>query len=136
VLSPESETPPSETNILAVLAAQERYVLELKEELTKAEADLKTLKKHYALHEASKRRNDVRKITALQPVNTLIDISSDKEDEDGSNTWMQREMERRRAHSEKSLVDRVTYELCRFCRPTRLPPPPSPSHSIFKKTSL
>jgi hypothetical protein len=117
VLSPESETPPSETNILAVLAAQERYVLELKEELTKAEADLKTLKKHYALHEASKRRNDVRKITALQPVNTLIDISSDKEDEDGSNTWMQREMERRKAlHTSTKSSQRKVFSGSRHLR--------------------
>lgn len=95
VLSPDADS--SEPNILAVLAAQERYVLELKEELNKAEADLKTLKKHYALHEANKRRNDVRKVAQLQPVNTLIDLSPDKEDEDGSNSWMQREMERRKA---------------------------------------
>jgi hypothetical protein len=97
VHSPESETPPSD--ILAVLAAQERYVLELKDELKKAEADLHTLKKYYAVHEANKRRNDTRKVTQLQPVNTLIDISSDneKEDEDGSNMWMQKEMERRKA---------------------------------------
>jgi hypothetical protein len=100
ILSPESENPPSDAEFLAVLAAQERYVLELKEELTKAEADLKTLKKHYALHEANKRRNDVRKVAQLQPVNTLIDITPDneKEDEDGSSsTWVQKEMERRKA---------------------------------------
>jgi hypothetical protein len=99
VLSPESETPPSETEILGFLAAQERYVLELKEELSKAEADLQTLKKHYANHEANKRRNSARKVAQLQPVNTLIDITSDneKEDEGGSNTSMQKEMERRKA---------------------------------------
>jgi hypothetical protein len=99
VLSPESEMPPSETEILGVLAAQERYVLELKEELSKAETDLKMLKKHYANHEANKRRNDNRKVAQLQPVNTLIDITSDneKEDESGSTTPMQKEMERRKA---------------------------------------
>jgi hypothetical protein len=139
VLSPESETAPSETNILAVLAAQERYVLELKEELSKAEADLQTLKKHYALHEASKRRNDVRKVTALQPVNTLIDISSDKEDEDGSNTSMQREMERRKAlHTTTKSSQRKVFSGSRHLRtlsllsPTKdqstatLPPFPQP----------
>ncbi|KAH8805924.1 hypothetical protein F5884DRAFT_801112 [Xylogone sp. PMI_703] len=40
---------------LVALAAQERKVLELKEELNKAEADLQRLKKHWAIHEASKK---------------------------------------------------------------------------------
>jgi hypothetical protein len=117
VPSPDGTSSPSETNILAVLAAQERFVLELKEELTKAEADLKTLKKHYALHEANKRRNDVRKVAQLQPVNTLIDISSDHEDEDGSNTWMQREMERRKAlHTNTKSSQRKVFSGSRHLR--------------------
>jgi hypothetical protein len=96
--SPEAQPSPSENNILAVLAAQERYVLELKEELGKAEEDLKTLKKHYALHEANKRRNDVRKVAQLQPLNTtLANIDAAQDDEDGGNHWMHREMERRKA---------------------------------------
>lgn len=98
VLSPEPQPSSPETNILAVLAAQERYVLELREELGKAEEDLKTLKKHYALHEANKRRNDVRKVAQLQPLNTtLANIDAAHDDEDGGNLWMQREMERRKA---------------------------------------
>ncbi|KAJ4377569.1 hypothetical protein N0V83_000394 [Neocucurbitaria cava] len=98
VPSPEEPSTPSETSILAVLAAQERYVLELKEELNKAEADLRTLKKHYALHEAYKRRNEVRKVAQLQPLNTsLANVQPDQQDEDGSNLWMQKEMERRKA---------------------------------------
>ncbi|OSS46810.1 hypothetical protein B5807_08748 [Epicoccum nigrum] len=96
--SPDAQPSSPENNILAVLAAQERYVLELKEELSKAEEDLKTLKKHYALHEASKRRNDVRKMAQLQPLNTtLANIDAAQDDEDGSGVWMQREMERRKA---------------------------------------
>lgn len=88
----------AEPNILAVLAAQERYVLELKEELTKAEADLKTLKRHWALHEANKRRSHVRKVAQMQPVNTMfIDIQPEQDDDDGSNVSIQREMERRKA---------------------------------------
>lgn len=88
----------SETNILAVLAAQERYVLELKEELNKAEVDLRTLKKHYATHEASKRRIDSRKVAPMLPLNTsLANGQPDPADEEGSSLWMQREMERRKA---------------------------------------
>tara|TARA_R110002003_G_scaffold175_14_gene14286 strand:- start:989 stop:2851 length:1863 start_codon:yes stop_codon:yes gene_type:complete len=101
--SQDDVSTPSETNILAVLAAQERYVLELKEELNKAEADLQILKKHYASHEANKFRNDARKVAQLQPVKTsLIDLSPDQEDEDGSNTWMQKEMEQRKALARNS----------------------------------
>lgn len=95
--SPEEIASPSENNILAVLAAQERYVLELKDDLNKAEADLVTLKRHWANYEVNKRRNESRKVAQMQPVNTLIDISDDKDDQDGSNTWMQKEMERRKA---------------------------------------
>ncbi|KAH3912437.1 hypothetical protein HBH56_115080 [Parastagonospora nodorum] len=100
VLSPESETAPTEMSILAVLAAQERHVLELKEELTKAEADLQTLKGLYARQEATKFRSKERKAAPLQPVNTLIDITDDpeKEDEAGSTISLEKEtMERRKA---------------------------------------
>ncbi|CAI6304683.1 unnamed protein product [Periconia digitata] len=97
VPSPETLSTP-ETNLLAVVAAQERYVLELKEELGKAEQDLKTLKKHFATQEALKQRNEVRKVTQLQPLNTtLANYGSDQDDEDGSALWMQKEMERRKA---------------------------------------
>jgi hypothetical protein len=98
VLSPNSETAPSESNILADLAAQERYVLELKEELNKAEAELTNLKKHYALHEANKRHSTVRKVTQLQPLNTsLIDVIAGQDEVEGSPSWLQGEMERRKA---------------------------------------
>ncbi|KAK1910666.1 hypothetical protein P3342_008546 [Pyrenophora teres f. teres] len=98
VRSPEPVEAASETNILAVLAAQERYVLELKEELTKAEADLNLLKSQWTRHEAMKRRTDVRKVTALEPLNTALANSPPTQyDDDGSNLWMQKEMERRKS---------------------------------------
>jgi hypothetical protein len=100
LLSPESTSSSSSSpgSILAVLAAQERYVLELREELGKAEEDLKTLKKHYAQHEATKRRNDGRRISQLQPLNTsLANSPGDDTDDDTPGISMQREMERRRA---------------------------------------
>lgn len=97
--TPSPDATAAETNILNIIAAQERYVLELKEELTKAEQDLKTLKRHYATQEAVKVRNDLRKVTKLQPLNTtLANHGVDQpDDEDGSSTWMQKEMERRKA---------------------------------------
>lgn len=52
------------------MAAQERRVLELKEELQKAEVDLGKLKKQWAAHEAKKKRNEVRNAEQLQPIKT------------------------------------------------------------------
>ncbi|KAF2191806.1 hypothetical protein K469DRAFT_556420 [Zopfia rhizophila CBS 207.26] len=98
-ISPEIVSSPTEGNFLAVLAAQERRVLELKEELLKAEDDLKNLKRHWATHEAVKKRNEGRKITQLQPLNTALANypGQDDDDPDGSTLWLQREMERRKA---------------------------------------
>lgn len=45
-------------SFLSALAAQERRVLELREDLQKAEADLSRLKKQWATHEAIKKRNE------------------------------------------------------------------------------
>ena len=53
---------------LTLLAAQERRVLELKEELQRAEKDLQTLKKQWASHEADKKRDDLRNRKKLEPV--------------------------------------------------------------------
>ncbi|KAF1991280.1 hypothetical protein K402DRAFT_450883 [Aulographum hederae CBS 113979] len=96
IVSPEVSTP-SETNFLTVLATQERRVLELKEELAKAEADLLRLKRSWATQEALKKRNDVKRLQQLQPLNTTIaSLDSTDDDADGSSMWMQKEMERRK----------------------------------------
>lgn len=55
---------------LTALAAQERRVLELKEEVQKAEAELGRLKKQWAAHEATKKKNELRHLEQLQPLNT------------------------------------------------------------------
>jgi len=92
-----SPTGPTDTNYLTAIATQERRVLELKEELQRAEADLTQLKKQWALHEANKKRNDARRVTKLQPVQTTPPAVNKEEDVDGSNVRMQQEMERRKA---------------------------------------
>jgi hypothetical protein len=98
IMSPEMITSPTETNFLTVLAAQERRVLELKDELGKAELELVDLKKQYWKHEGNKKRNDLRHVTQLQPLNTgPANITADDDDDDGSSMWMQKEMERRKA---------------------------------------
>ncbi|KAK4991269.1 hypothetical protein LTR66_006582 [Elasticomyces elasticus] len=92
-------TGPSETPFLTALAAQERRVLELKEELHRAEADLQKLKKQWATHEALKKRDDAKRVQRLQPLNTALPPAGDRGSEDvsGSNAWLHREMERRKA---------------------------------------
>lgn len=95
-----SPTGPTDTSFLTAIATQERRVLELKEELQRAEADLNGLKKQWAQHEANKKRNDVRRITKLQPLQTAVPVGDETagaEDADGSNVWMQAEIERRKA---------------------------------------
>lgn len=60
---------PGESNtFLTALAAQERRVLELKEELQKAERELEKLKKQWATHEATRKRNELQHIEQLQPL--------------------------------------------------------------------
>ncbi|ESZ93415.1 hypothetical protein SBOR_6208 [Sclerotinia borealis F-4128] len=62
---------PNDSNgFLVALASQERRVFELKEELEKAEGELKQLKKQWALHEATKKRAEIRHVEKLQPVQT------------------------------------------------------------------
>ncbi|KAF2734313.1 hypothetical protein EJ04DRAFT_512563 [Polyplosphaeria fusca] len=96
--SPDAVDSPTEGSFLSFLAAQERYVLELKEELAKAEQDLKKYRQHWSTHESVKQRNDMRKVTQLQPLDTaLASFQPDHDDEDGSTAWMQKEMERRKA---------------------------------------
>ncbi|KAL2062634.1 hypothetical protein VTL71DRAFT_5706, partial [Oculimacula yallundae] len=72
--TPIEQTPvpsPEEHNtFLVALAGQERKVLELKEELAKAEGELAILKRQYARHEASKKRAEVRHVEPLQTVST------------------------------------------------------------------
>lgn len=92
-----SPTGPTDSNFLTAIAAQERRVLELKEELQRAEKDLDKLKRQWANHEAHKKKNDAKRVTKLQPLNTTMPVPETQEDEDGSSTWMQMEMERRKA---------------------------------------
>jgi hypothetical protein len=98
IVLPESSTSPTEgAGFLTVLAAQERRVLELKEELRQAEQELEKLKRHWASNESTKKRNDVRRVQQLQPLNANLSLlDTTEEDVDGSSQWMQREMERRK----------------------------------------
>ncbi|KAL9123378.1 MAG: hypothetical protein Q9187_000060 [Circinaria calcarea] len=56
------------STFLTTLATQERRVLELKEELQKAESDLETLKKQWASHEATKKKDELRHSEQLRTI--------------------------------------------------------------------
>lgn len=96
-----SALPATETNFLATLARQERLVLELREQLHKAEEDLRNLKKQWALQEVDNRRSEIRRVQQLKPLSASIKKHSSnngvKDDADGSSAWMYEEMERRKA---------------------------------------
>ena len=59
---------PNDSAFLTALAAHERRVLELREELAKAEQELRRLKQTWAAHEAHKKRHDARKVHKMQPL--------------------------------------------------------------------
>ena len=98
---PDTSNGPSDTNFLTAIAAQERRVLELKEDLQRAETELKKLKKSWANHEVYKKKNDVRMLAKLEPVTTAPAMLSNQDVDDGAGAgpgaWLQQEMERRKA---------------------------------------
>jgi hypothetical protein len=98
--TPAQATPaPSPTdanNFLVALAGQERRVLELKEELEKAELDLKKLKKQWAYHEASKKRAEIRHSEPLRSLHTVT-TEGESSNEEGSANRQSVETDRRKA---------------------------------------
>ena len=97
--SPEKRAPhQGESNtFLTALAAQERRVLELKEELQKAELELEQLKKQWAAQEATKKRNELRHLEQLQPLHTSLVGPSLTNDEEAAR--VNRELDRRKRTS-------------------------------------
>jgi hypothetical protein len=88
---------PSDTNsFLVALAAQERRVLELKEELQKAEADLFKLKKKWAYHGAQKKRADIRHVEPLQPLQTVVMKGDSSNEESDTASRQSIELDRRK----------------------------------------
>ena len=90
-------------DFLTLLAAQERKVLELKEELQKAEADLLGLKKQWASYEAHKKRDEVKHVKKLHAV-ALDDVTSKESTEDE----VDEERRRKRALVERSHTINTT----------------------------
>jgi len=90
----------SSTDFLTLLAAQERRVLELREELQKAETELLGLKKQWAAHEANKKRDEVKHVKKLQPL-ALDDVGGREPSEDE----IDEERRRKRAIVERSQTN-------------------------------
>lgn len=63
-----SPSPHDPNGFLVLLAAQERKVLELKDELCRAEVDLEKLKKQWAIHEAGRKKTEVRQPEQQRPL--------------------------------------------------------------------
>ena len=57
---------------LVTLAGQERRVLELKEELQKAEVELSKLKSQWSMHEAAKKRHEIHRIEPLRDMSSPV----------------------------------------------------------------
>ncbi|KAL8908359.1 MAG: hypothetical protein Q9207_000887, partial [Kuettlingeria erythrocarpa] len=77
------------STFLTALAAQERRVLELREELEKAEINLSRLKKQWALHEVIKEKNEFRRQQQLQLLKIVYRPSSEtvKTPDDGRRSF-------------------------------------------------
>ena len=73
---------PIESNsFLTSLATQERRVLELREELQRAEAELSLLKKQWAQHEAGRKKNELRHAEQLQSLpNSFRGVMDSRDD--------------------------------------------------------
>lgn len=83
---------------LEALAAQERKVLELKEELQKAEKDLDMLKRKWAQHEVTKKRAEIRHAEPLQPLHAAAAATGgDRSEEEARALRHSIELDRRKA---------------------------------------
>ena len=94
--SERTAAPTDSSTFLIALAAQERQVLELKEELQKAEMDLDKLKKQWALHEATRKRDEIRNIGRLEPLKGAVNRPNSFESR-REGARKNKELERRRA---------------------------------------
>lgn len=120
---------PTDSAFLTALAAHERRVLELREELVKAEHELHRLKQTWAAHEAHKKRqHDPRKVHKLQSFRTTTEAP------EVIPVSRQQDMERRRALlNGNKTSNRTVFSGSRHARTLSLlspeamrPPPPRP----------
>jgi hypothetical protein len=89
-------SPTDANSFLVALAGQERRVLELKEELEKAEADLEKLKEQWERHEATRKRAEIRHSEPLRQLHSVVP-EGESSNEEGSMARQSTEMDRRKA---------------------------------------
>lgn len=91
-------SPGESGDFMVIIAAQERRVLELKEELGRAEAELSKLKRQWVSHEANKKRLEMRHVEQLRPLQNKP-VFEPKPDEDPEDSIARRsiELDRRKA---------------------------------------
>ncbi|KAI9807178.1 MAG: hypothetical protein M1825_005896 [Sarcosagium campestre] len=97
-------SPTEPSGFLVALAAQERKVLELKEELTRAEVDLERLKRQWARQEAAKKMRLSRHGQQLQPLGTVFGSIESSGDESINSSRSAHEREKRRSLANASKL--------------------------------
>lgn len=108
---PDEEVDLSSVDFLTLIAAQERKVLELREEMQKAEAELKELKRQWALGEAKRKTAEV-KAQAVKMKRLSSGGSLNKKDADaylaGETPGVERDAEREKIieNKRKALMER------------------------------
>ena len=127
---PAQPSPVDSTGFLTSLAAQERRVLELREELLRAEIELTKLKKQWAHYEASKKRSEVHRIEKLQQVTRPIDGIIAEED------GPLQEQENRRIDKPARKSQQRVFSGSRHTRTLSLLPPSASSAKASGPTSL
>ena len=91
-----AQSSPVDNTFLTALAAQERRVLELKEELQRAEQELDKLKKQWTAQENAKKRQSAHRTQALRPVSIDLGSGLDGNVVDDSSASIQKELEKRK----------------------------------------
>ncbi|OIW29973.1 hypothetical protein CONLIGDRAFT_353754 [Coniochaeta ligniaria NRRL 30616] len=76
--TPALMSPVDPNDFITAIAAQERRVLELREELTRAESELNQLKKRWTSHEAHKKHAQIRNVEAMRPLVPHVDTPDDQ----------------------------------------------------------
>lgn len=90
-------SPNDPNGFLVALASQERRVLELKEELHKAETDLVRLKTKWANHERTRKRAEIRHAEQLRPLPNAIGEGGRSSEEGDGATHQSIELDRQKA---------------------------------------
>lgn len=75
--TPALMSPVDPNDWITAIAAQERRVLELREELNRAESDLVRLKKQWATHEAYRKRAERRNVEPLRALGPAAELQDD-----------------------------------------------------------